>query len=59
MAWPVKRAVAEAIGFDELVKHGTPEPLHAAVQTRRSIAIAVDAAVRDVIKQASNRRGGS
>jgi len=55
----VKRAVAEAIGFDELVKHGTAEPLHAAEQTRRSIAIAVDAAVRDVIKQASNRRGGS
>ncbi|WP_280828265.1 hypothetical protein [Mycobacterium sp. OTB74] len=59
VAWPVKRAVAEAIGFDELAKHGTPEPQRAAEQTRRSIGIAVDAAVRDVIEQASNLREGS
>ena len=58
LAWPVKLAVAEAIGFDELAKHGTPEPLRAAEQTRRSLGIAVDAAVRDVIEQASNRREG-
>jgi len=41
VAWPVKRAVAEAIGFDELVKHGTPEPLHAAEQTRRHCQLEV------------------
>jgi 3-methyladenine DNA glycosylase/8-oxoguanine DNA glycosylase len=52
VAWPVKRAVAEAMGIDGLAKHGTPEPL-------RAIGIAIDAAVRNGIEQASNGREGA
>ncbi|MGV7254607.1 hypothetical protein PJI20_10000 [Mycobacterium kansasii] len=55
VSWPVRRTVAEAIGFDELAKHGTPESLRQADQARRSIGIAIDAAVRDEIERAFGR----
>jgi len=38
---------------------GASKPLRAVEQTRRSIGIGIDAAVGDVIEQASNRREGS
>jgi hypothetical protein len=59
VAWPVKRAVAEAVGVEGLAKHGTPQPVRDAEQERRSIGTAIDAAVRDVVERAFNRRDGA
>ena len=58
VAWPVKRAVAEAMGIHGLAKYGTPKPLRTAEQKTRSIPTVIDAAVRDVVEQAFNRRAG-
>lgn len=50
VVWPVRQAVAEAVGFEQLAK-GTPEPLLAAEHAGRSIGIAIEAALREAWSQ--------